>query len=178
MQGKAKLLGHAIHPILIVFPLGLLTMVPIFDLVQFGTHNESFATVAFWMCTSGLAGGLLAAVPGFIDWLSIPRNTRAWRIGVTHLIVNVIAVGFYVASWMVRLTHGIDHGTAGGFILALVGLSVALVGGWYGGELVEQHAMSVRPEAHLDAPSSLDEHRLIRQTTVRPPTEPTEPQPV
>jgi uncharacterized membrane protein len=177
MQGKAKVLGHSIHPALIVFPLALLTMVPVFDLVQLGTKNDLFASVAFWMCTVGLVGGVVAAVPGFIDWLSIPHRTRAWRVGATHLIVNLIAVGLYGASWFLRVSHGIGTGSAGGFILALVGLGVMLVGGWYGGELVQQHGMSVRPEADLNAPSSLDEHRLIQQTTVSPPREPSEPQP-
>jgi uncharacterized membrane protein len=31
MESRAKLAGHAIHPMLIVFPLGLLTTAVVFD---------------------------------------------------------------------------------------------------------------------------------------------------
>ena len=33
MESKAKLLGHPIHPMLIVFPLGLLATAVAFDIV-------------------------------------------------------------------------------------------------------------------------------------------------
>src|ERR1044071_8558611 len=67
MEAKAKLLGHPIHQMLIVFPLGLLAMGVIFDLIFFGTDNGMFAAVAYWMMVAGIVGGLLAAPFGFID---------------------------------------------------------------------------------------------------------------
>jgi uncharacterized membrane protein len=62
MENKVKFLGHAVHPILIVFPLGLLIMALIFDLLYFATDNAAFATVAYWDIAAGIIGGLLAAV--------------------------------------------------------------------------------------------------------------------
>jgi uncharacterized membrane protein len=47
MESKVKLLGHPIHPILVMFPLGLLITSVIFDVVYFVTDNDSFTTVAF-----------------------------------------------------------------------------------------------------------------------------------
>ena len=34
MESKAKMFGHAMHPILIVFPLGLLSTAAIFDVLD------------------------------------------------------------------------------------------------------------------------------------------------
>jgi uncharacterized membrane protein len=36
MESRVKLLGHSVHQMLIVFPLGLLAMAVIFDLLAIG----------------------------------------------------------------------------------------------------------------------------------------------
>ena len=77
MESKAKMFGHAIHPILIVFPLGLLATSVIFDVVYLLTSSPTWHIVSFWMITAGIIGGLLAAVFGLIDFLNIPSGTRA-----------------------------------------------------------------------------------------------------
>ena len=81
MESRAKLFGHAIHPILIVFPLGLLGTAVIFDIIYLIWDSGLMASVSFWMMTAGIIGGLLAAPFGLIDWLSIPVGTRAKTIG-------------------------------------------------------------------------------------------------
>src|SRR3954454_8451933 len=77
MESRAKLAGHAIHPMLIVFPLGLLGISLVFDIAYFLTSDASFAAAAFWDITAGIIGGLLAALFGLVDWLAIPNGTRA-----------------------------------------------------------------------------------------------------
>jgi uncharacterized membrane protein len=163
MQGKAKLLGHSLHPMLVAFPIGLLSLVWVFDIVHLSSGDGLWAQIAFYLLTCGLAGGVLAAVTGFIDWLSIPANTRAYRVGLTHLAVNLLAVAFFVLSWIFRLHVGVEELRAIPFVLSLIGFCTMLAGAWLGGELVEQHGMGVRRDANLNAPSSLDEERLIRR---------------
>ena len=77
MESRAKLAGHAIHPMLIVFPLGLLGMAVVFDILYMATGNASLATASFLNITAGIIAGLVAAVFGFWDWLFIPGGTRA-----------------------------------------------------------------------------------------------------
>lgn len=166
MKARARLLGHGIHPMLIVFPLGLLSSSVAFDIVNLATKNAEWANIAYWMIAAGLIGGVVAAVFGWIDWLAIPRNTRAATVGLVHGIVNACVLVVFAMSWYLRMTArqtAADPGTLP-FILSVVGLVGALVGGWLGGELVERLGVSVYPDAHLNAPSSLSDE--TRRPTV------------
>ena len=105
MESRAKLLGHPIHQMLIVFPLGLLAMALVFDIIHLATNVGYWSEVAYWMIAAGLIGGLLAAPFGFIDWLAIPAGTRAKRIGAWHGGGNLVVVLLYAASWWFRRTN-------------------------------------------------------------------------
>ena len=154
MESKAKIFGHAIHPILIVYPLGLLSAAVVFDVIYLVTGNPTWTTVSFWMIAAGIVGGLLAAVFGLIDYLSIPSGTRASRIGLLHGLTNVFVVILFVASWLLR-RYSPDVPSTTAFALSFIGVAAALLGGWLGGELVERLGVGVTPHAHLNAPNSL-----------------------
>ena len=81
MESKAKLIGHAVHPMLIVFPLGLLTFSVIADVVGMVTPHAQWREFAYWLIAGGVVGGVLAAIAGLIDWAAIPFGTRAKAIG-------------------------------------------------------------------------------------------------
>lgn len=154
MESRAKLFGHAIHPILIVFPLGLLATGVIFDVIHLIWGNPTFATVAYWMFAAGIIGGLIAAPFGWIDWFSIPKGTRAKRIGLMHGAANMTAVLFFIGSWYLRMDTPSRPETLAS-ILSFIGAGLAMFGGWLGGELVERLGVGVDNNANLDAPSSL-----------------------
>jgi uncharacterized membrane protein len=154
MESRVKLLGHPIHPMLIPFPLGLLPTAFAFDVVHLLTNDPRFAQVAFWMIAAGILGGLLAAVFGLIDWLAVPSGTRARRVGLLHGLGNVAVVALFAASWLLRRPDPAAAPTAA-LALAAVGLGLAGVTGWLGGELVDRLGVGVDEGAHLDAPSSL-----------------------
>jgi uncharacterized membrane protein len=155
MESRAKLAGHAIHPMLIVFPLGLLAMAVIFDILYFTLHNASLATGSFLNISAGIIAGLLAAVFGFWDWLHIPDGTRAKAIGIWHGVGNVVVVALFAVSWYLRSLDPQHLPTTLAFILVVVAAVLALVTGWLGGELVERLGVGVDPGANLDAPNSL-----------------------
>jgi uncharacterized membrane protein len=155
MESAAKLAGHAIHPILIVFPLGLLAMAVVFDVLYFWRGNAALATGAFLNISAGILTGLLAAVFGLWDWLHIPSGTRAKTIGVGHALTNVVVLALFAVSWYLRWLDPQQLPSTAAFVVALVAAGLALVGGWLGGELVERLGVGVDPGAHLDAPSSI-----------------------
>jgi uncharacterized membrane protein len=154
MESKAKFLGHGIHPILIVFPLGLLATGVVFDVIYLIWGNPMMATVAYWMIAAGIVGGFLAAPFGWIDWFGIPSGTRAKSVGLMHGIANVTVLLLFIGSWLLRRDAPEKPETLAS-ILSFAGAGLALVGGWLGGELVERLGVAVHEGAHLDAPSSL-----------------------
>lgn len=154
MQARAKIFGHSIHQMLIVFPLGLLATSLVFDIVYEATGNGRWADISYVMIASGIIGGLIAAVFGLIDWLAIPDGTRAKRIGALHGIGNVVVVALFAVSWALRYGNG-GLPDAVAFVLSIAAVALALVTGWLGGELVDRLAVGVDDGAHLDAPSSL-----------------------
>jgi uncharacterized membrane protein len=154
VESRVKLFGHAIHPVLIVFPLGLLATSFIFDIIHLLTGNGFWSDLAFWLIAAGVIGGLLAALFGLIDWLAIPANTRAKGVGLWHGGGNVVVVLLFVVSWLLRLPAPRNPGPLP-FILSLLGVGLALVTSWLGGELVERLGVGVDAGANLDAPSSL-----------------------
>ena len=154
MESRAKIFGHAIHPILIVYPLGLLSAAVIFDIIYLATGNPTWTTVSFWMIAAGIIGGLLAAVFGLIDYLGIPSGTRAARIGLLHGLTNLCVVILFIASWLLRWNSP-DVFSSAAFALSVIGVVGASLGGWLGGELVERLGVSVTPGANVNAPNSL-----------------------
>jgi uncharacterized membrane protein len=154
MESKAKLFGHPLHPILVVFPLGLLATSVIFDVVFLLTDNTTLADVAYWMIVAGIVGGLLAAPFGLIDWLAIPVGTRAKSIGALHGAGNVVVLLLFAVSWYVRGRAEAAPGTFA-YVCSFLGVGLALLTGWLGGELVDRLGIGVDPGAHVNAPSSL-----------------------
>ncbi len=106
MESRAKLLGHPLHSILIPFPLGLLITSLVFDVVYLLTNNGKWSEIAFWMIAAGVISGLVAAVPGVIDWLAIPHGTRARSFALWHLVSNVVAIVLFIVSWLLRMSRG------------------------------------------------------------------------
>lgn len=155
MESRVKLFGHPVHPMLIVFPLGLLIMAVIFDILFLITQNNTFALVAFYDIAAGIIGGLFAAVFGLVDWLALPGGTRAKRIGLWHGIGNVIVVVLFAISWLMRATDVDRRPNTTTFLVALIGLALGTITAWLGGELVDRLGVGVDRNANLNAPSSL-----------------------
>jgi uncharacterized membrane protein len=154
MESRAKAFGHAIHPMLIVFPLGLFTVSVVFDVIRLAGGGGDWGEAAFYDIAGGVIGGLLAAVFGFVDWLAIPGGTRAKAVGLWHGAGNFVIVLLFIASWLIRLPNPGDPALAS-FVLVLIGLLMALVTAWLGGELVERLRVGVDEGADLNAQSSL-----------------------
>jgi uncharacterized membrane protein len=154
MESRAKLFGHPIHQQLIVFPLGLLGMGTIFDIIDWVADEPQLARAAYYMIAAGIITGLLAAVFGLIDYLAIPSGTRAKGIATTHGVGNVIIVVLFIIAWFLRRDDPAAPSTFAR-ILEIIGLVMALGTGWLGGELVDRLGVGVDPGANLNAPSSL-----------------------
>lgn len=154
MQGRARVLGHAIHPLLIVFPLGLFATAVIFDIIYLFTDKDSFTFAAAYAMGIGIIGGVVAALFGFIDSTKIPSGTRARRIALVHGGGNVVVLALFGASWLLRL-FATDWLSKPAIVLGFIGIVLAGFTGWLGGELVERLGVGVDDDAGVNARSSL-----------------------
>lgn len=154
MESKAKAFGHPIHPMLIVFPLGLLITAVVFDVIYLITDNGKWSEIAYYMIAAGIIGGLAAAVFGLVDWLAIPSGTRARSVGLWHGLGNVTVVALFGVSWLLRMDDPRDP-TVLALILSFVAVGIGTITSWLGGELVDRMGVGVDPGANLNAPNSL-----------------------
>jgi uncharacterized membrane protein len=156
MESRIKLLGHPVHPMLIVYPLGLLSTAVLFDVLYIVTEDGDLATFSFWALAAGLVGGLAAAGFGLVDWLAIPKATRAKRIGAYHGLGNLVVVTLFAISFLLRVNRAQYLPDLLPFAFALVPAAIALITAWLGGELVYRLRVAVDDDANLDAASSLE----------------------
>ena len=142
MSTPASIARHPIHPILVGLPIGLWTFSVIADVIYaLGWGGLNWKTVAFYCIGGGIVTALIAALPGFIDFLSI-SDSRVWRVGVFHMAANLTAVVAYAVSFGLRWAGNV------GFLpvaVSIVGLIFLAVAGWLGGEMVFVHNMGVTP---------------------------------
>lgn len=150
MKARARLLGHPVHQMLIVFPLGLLATSVVFDLIGLLGGPDGAHAAAYWVLTGGLIGAAVAAPFGFMDWTAIPHGTRAHRIGALHGGGNAVVSLLFLAAWLLREPQSVPPFAA--LICAWLGVAGALVTAWLGGELVCRLGVGVDEDAGLDAP--------------------------
>jgi uncharacterized membrane protein len=156
-----KLLGHPVHQMLIVFPVGLLVTAFIFDLIGLLTGGPVWWQIAYWLIPAGVIGGLTAAIFGFLDWRGIPSGTRASRVGLWHGLGNVVVVVFFALSWWSR-GEPLRHPETAALLLSLLGTALLFVTGWLGGELFVRLGVGVDEGANPNAPSSLQRIPPVR----------------
>ena len=140
MRTPASLAGHPVHPMLIPLPIGLWVFSLVCDLLfVFGTGVSLWFTLAFYTMIGGLIGAALAAIPGFIDMLSLSGTRK--RIALVHMTLNLVVVVLYAVNIGLR----IDGAGPAGLPLALSAAGIALlaVSGWLGGHLVYVYRVGV-----------------------------------
>jgi uncharacterized membrane protein len=140
MRTPANIKKHPIHPMLVAIPIGLWLFSLICDLVfVFGGGAEEWDIVAFYTMVGGIVGALCAAVPGFIDMLSLPAGLK--RIALVHMGINLSVVALYAINVWLRATSE----TASVLTLWLSLLAVVMLGvsGWLGGKMVYVHGVAV-----------------------------------
>lgn len=149
MTSRATIAGHPIHPMLVVFPIGLFVFSLISDLIYLGNRDPIWIDVAYYTMAGGIIGALAAAVPGLIDVFSID-DAHVRKIGLTHMAINLTVVVLYLVNLWLRSGPGsLTLPTW----LSVVSVALLAVSGWLGGEMVYVHGVGVgtgsRPERNV-----------------------------
>ena len=130
---------HPVHPMLVVLPIGLWIAALAFDILYAATSNPLWRTLAFWNIAAGIIGALLAAVPGFVDYLALAGRAR--RIATFHMLLNLGAVALFAVNWYVRTRVAAD--SMWPLALSVIGVVGVMISGWLGGELVYRERVGV-----------------------------------
>src|ERR1051326_51283 len=91
MQSKFSIAGHPVHPILIPFPLGLWVTSFAADILFYFLRHPTLLVISKFLLAAGCIGAVAAAIPGFIDWLTI-KDGEVKRVANWHALLNVIAL--------------------------------------------------------------------------------------
>ena len=139
MESRLRIAGQAVHPVLVMFPLGLFTMAVLFDTGNVLGGPDILGALGYWNVVAGLVGGLLVVLASAIDLLFV-RNPRAKRFGVLQNLMHMGVLILFAVILMLRMQSP-DRVAGGGLLVVeLVALVAAFVGAWYGGELVNRAA--------------------------------------
>lgn len=148
MSTRVTIAGHPVHAMLVPIPIGLWIFTLTSDVVFAVTGDTRWEATAFFTLAGGIAGALLAAVPGLFDLLGL-HEPHERRIGIIHMSVNLGIVIVQLINFALRVSFQGDTNLT----VALSALAVAalLVSGWLGGQLV--HVLGVTQPGHASSQS-------------------------
>jgi uncharacterized membrane protein len=141
VRSTAAMLGHPIHPILVSFPISFLSGALLSDLAYLFLREPFWAQASLWLVAAGVVSGLLAAIFGLTDFLTIRRARHA--TGWIHLIGNLLAVLLSLGSLIIRLGNREGAVVPLGLALSAIVAGILLVTGWMGGELAFRYKVGV-----------------------------------
>ena len=142
MRSRANIKAHPIHPALIPFPFAFLEGAVLFDLGALLFSQPAWAATASHLTIAGVASGLLAALPGVIDYVyTVPPESSGKRRATKHGAGNVLALALFAIAWFLRPADAPP--SAATLFLELGGGALLLYTGYLGGQLVTRNMVSV-----------------------------------
>lgn len=166
MQSKTNVFGHALHPILVVFPVAFYVSTLAAMITFAVTHTFFWWEAALWSNVLGVGSALVAAIPGARDLFGvIPKYHAAKRVGLVHMSLALTALTLFSANlamqqgaWagmppqlrsMCHLAHVVKPDVVLGLVLSGGGVAVTLAAGFFGLMLVSKHRVGL-PEFRDD----------------------------
>jgi nitrite reductase/ring-hydroxylating ferredoxin subunit/uncharacterized membrane protein len=143
MRSKASFRSHPIHPALIPFPFAFLIGAFVFDGAGQFLDRPSLWTTGGHLAAAGIVTALVAAVPGFVDYIyTVPPRSTGKQRATRHMILNLTAVTLVAVAWIIR-REMVEGPNALVLALELGALALLVAGGWMGGTLVNRNQIGV-----------------------------------
>lgn len=144
MKAKARIKNHPVHPMLVVFPLGLWSFSFISDIFYLFNFGDHWRIISAYCMAGGIMGAVIAGIPGFIDFTGIRRRYER-KLALWHMSLNLIAITLYSINLWIRYKYGYEvQGLP--FMFSLVTIILLGISGWLGGTLVYEHRVGVLEE--------------------------------
>jgi len=136
-----------LHPLLVHFPLAILALGFLLDLVALLFKEEELHQAGWWSQLAGTVGLAAAVISGLIAKGSVKFATPAATAIESHEQIALIVAAVFTILLLWRMANQTRvPNRLRMLFLALLGLGVALmwVGAFYGGELVYRFGVGVR----------------------------------
>jgi uncharacterized membrane protein len=144
MKSRAHYKGHPLHPMLIAFPVAFLTGTLIFDSLGLILDNATLVNAAMYMEITGIIGGLLAAIPGAIDYFyTVPPESSAKKRATKHALFNVSMLIVFAIAFIYRQKE--DAALIIIIGIEIIGMVLISIAGWLGATLVYRNQIGVNP---------------------------------
>ncbi|MGN6602587.1 MAG: DUF2231 domain-containing protein [Ginsengibacter sp.] len=144
MRSKASIKSHPIHPILVSFPIAFFFGTFVSDLIAAISGNGSFWTTGYYLEVAGIVMGILAAIPGFIDYLfTVPPKSSAKKRGAKHGLINVSHIILFTIALILRTNA--NPGEILIIVLEGAGVVLVVIAGWLGSTLIYRNQIAVNP---------------------------------
>jgi uncharacterized membrane protein len=170
LKNAPRLRGHSAHPPLTDFPIALLAISLVWDIVALASGNDIWWQFAFWSQVAGLIAVVPTALTGFIEYIVLPDGHPASGIATRHMLVMISATLPYIGSVVVR--GGTNAPEGGQLVLAValnaIGLALLLLGGWLGGELVSRHGLGTIAEEST-TPGQTESNDVVPRSNLHAP---------
>ena len=148
MRSRFSIRGHPLHPMLVTIPIGLLAWAFVADIVYVFSDNQTWYDISFWSGIAGIITAVVAAAPGFGDYLTMAVNSDSKFIATAHMALNLATVVLFAVAAGLQADDGALSGSTLTAVVVIHGIGVGLlaVSGALGGEMVYRHHLGVIPD--------------------------------
>jgi uncharacterized membrane protein len=113
------------------------------DVAHLVTGRRRYADTAYHAMLGGVAGGLAAGAAGAADYFTIPANTQSSKTATVHGALNLGIMGLYGLNLLLRREERSPGPVP--VLLSILGTAGLIASSWYGGKLVYELGMRVKP---------------------------------
>jgi uncharacterized membrane protein len=135
--------GHPFHALAVTVPIGTWVGAVIFDIAATAGAGRGYRDAAGWLILIGLIGAVIAAALGLMDLSRLRSGTRARRVALIHMTINLSVVVLFVVNLIVRVN---SDGMAAPLTLDIIAIVALGVSGALGGELSYRYGVRVADE--------------------------------
>jgi uncharacterized membrane protein len=143
MRTTASVGGHPVHMMVVHFPMAFLMGSVGFDVAAaFGFAVP--LVVPGYLLLAGLATGVLAAVPGAVDFVTTVRlgGGRQANKAVRHAALSMASLGVFAFAWFQRREVAAAP-SMNVLLMELLGVALLMISGLLGGSLVLEDRVGV-----------------------------------
>lgn len=134
------------HTLLVHIPVGVWLATLIFDLLSFvGVGGNLVVRLSFYTIVFGLFGALLAVPTGVLDWAEIKPDKPAWRLGLYHMMLNLVVALIFAINAGLRLGTYREAGRVAltPMLCTVIGVAGLAVSTYLGGRMVYGYGVGV-----------------------------------